>query len=1084
MKRILLLSFALSTIISFGVMAQKTVSGKVTDDSGESLPGVNVLIKGTTTGTQTDLDGNYRISVDEGTTLSFSYVGFETQEIEIGARTTIDVSLGGATQLQEVVVTAAGIERDKRALGVSVENVDAAKIQQVAEPDALRALQGKIAGVNIQGSSGAPGSTTRITIRGNSSLLGNNQPLFVVDGIPYNNQTNNSFAGLTQGGASGSRIADIDPNNIESITVLKSGAASALYGTRAANGVVVITTKSGSSRSAKKGFEVVYRASYAIEKIANLPDYQNSYGTGTNFTYQQANGSWGAPFIGATPYASTDSIPHWYAGRAGWGGLYDNVNVPYRAYPNNVENLFDNGSILENSITISGGTDKSTLSLTATRTQNEGYVPNTEYDKTAIGVGGRTTLDNGLSIGANLQYTKSKQTGVASGVGALGGNNPSAFARALYLGRNWDVHGQPFTNPTDRGSEFMVGRGQADNPLWSYENNGFVTDVDRILASLNFDYDLTDWLTATYRIGINTYNQRNLSFTRPGSTGPSANPGIGEITEDFIRFEEIESNFILSGRFELSNDLTLDALAGFNINQRTQQGQAFQGQQFVDFDILDIDNTNQVVPFGRGFSKRRIYGFYGDLTLGFRDWAYLNVLGRNDVSSTLPLENNSFFYPAAQLSVYLDEALGIQSNLLSQLKLRAGWAEVGADTNPYSLQPVFLINTTASNGNGAADFPFTGTGQATSSGYTLSNTARDPNLKPERTREVEVGFNVGLFKNRINLDVAYYDKLTSDQIINVTLPGETGFSSLTTNAGEVTNEGIEVTLDATPVSLSNGFKWNILGTFTHNKNAIKSLAVGVDELVFGSGFAGGVASVHRPGQEYGLLRGTVDARDDEGNLLIDPASGEHIEALEPAIIGNPNPDFIVGVTNSFSFKGISLSAVVDWRQGGDMYSNTVLSLQGRGVLASTGDRENNWIIPGVYGDPATLEPIRGEGGVKFPNETVIETNTLWFGQTYAINAANEWSVFDATVIRLREVSLSYDFPQALIDSTPFGGIRISFTGRNLWFTAPNFPKGTNFDPEVSQFASSGNTQTQNQQGIEYSATPTVKRYGVNLRLTF
>ncbi|MEQ9468453.1 MAG: SusC/RagA family TonB-linked outer membrane protein [Ekhidna sp.] len=1075
MKRILLLSFAFLTVIAFSAIAQRTVSGKVTDDTGESLPGVNVVIKGTTTGTTTDLDGNFRLEVEEGATLVFSFVGFETQEVQVGARTTIDISMGGATELQEVVVTAVGIERDAKALGISVESISADKIQQVSEPDPLRALQGKIAGVNISGSSGAPGSTTRITIRGNSSLLGNNQPLFVVDGIPYNNQSNGSFTGLTQGGAYGSRIADIDPNNIESINVLKGGAAAALYGTRASNGVVVITTKSGNSRAAKKGLEVQVRSSYAVEKIANLPDYQNKYGTGTNFTYQQANGSWGAPFPGTVPYRTVETIPHWYAGRAGFNGIYDNVTVPYQAYPDNVKNLFQDGSVLENSVTISGGGENSNLSLTATRTDQDGYVPNTEYGKTAIGVGGTSRLENGLYVSANLQYTKSKQTGVQSGVGALGGNNPSAFARALYLGRNWDVHGQPFENPTDRGSEFMVGRGQADNPLWSYKNNGFVTDVDRILTALSLEYDINDWLSASYKIGINTYNQRNLSYIRPGSTGPSTNPGIGELTEDNIRFEEIESNFILSSQFDINEDFDLSALVGYNVNQRTSQRQAYQGQQFVDFDILDLDNTNAVVPFGGQYSQRRLYGVYADVTLGYRDYAFLTLTARNDWSSTLPKGNNSFFYPAVQGSFILSEALGMQSNAVSNIKLRAAWSEVGSDTNPYQVVPTYNINN--------APFPFTPTGGTTASGYSLSNIARDPDFQPERSREVEFGINAGFLNNKVNLDVTYYNKSTTNQIVSVALPGETGFTSLTTNSGEVTNEGVEITLNANPVSVS-GFEWNLIGTFTHNKNLVVSIADGVDELVFGTGFAGAVASVHRPGQEYGLLRGSVDARDDEGNLLVDPANGQLMAALDPAIIGNPNPDFILGLTNSFSYKGITLSAVIDWRQGGDLYSNTVLSLLGRGVLKATEDRERNWIIPGVYGDPNTLEPIRDESGAKTDNTTVIETNSLYFGQSFAINASDEWSVFDATVIRLREVSIGYTFPKSLVDSTPFGGIQLTFTGRNLWYNAPNFPESTNFDPEVSQFASSGNTAVSNQAGIEYSATPTVKRYGVNLKLTF
>jgi hypothetical protein len=326
--------------------------------------------------------------------------------------------------------------------------------------------------------------------------------------------------------------------------------------------------------------------------------------------------------------------------------------------------------------------------------------------------------------------------------------------------------------------------------------------------------------------------------------------------------------------------------------------------------------------------------------------------------------------------------------------------------------------------------------------------------------------------------VAVYDRRTTDQIVPIATPSEIGFSSSFTNIGEVSNKGIEIGLSLTPVKMQNGFQWDIYGTFTHNKNVIEELIEGTDELVLRNTFVGSVQAIHKVGKEYGLMKGTVSARDDEGNLLIDPSSGQLISDLTPKFIGNPNPDFKVGITNTFSFKGISLGAVIDWTQGGDMYSVTNLSLLGRGVTTDTENREMNQIIPGVYGDPNSAEPIRGENGEKFVNQTQIETNALWFGNSFAINGQDEWNIWDATVIRLREVSLSYDIPKSILEKTPIGSARISFSGRNLWYNAPNFPKGSNFDPEVSTF---GNT---NAQGFEYTSAPSVKRYGVNLSLTF
>jgi hypothetical protein len=618
----------------------------------------------------------------------------------------------------------------------------------------------------------------------------------------------------------------------------------------------------------------------------------------------------------------------------------------------------------------------------------------------------------------------------------------------------------------------MVARAQADNPYWSYENAGALTDVNRLVAAVDFGYDINDWINVSYKIGMNTYNQNITDFIRPGSTGPSSNPGAGRVVEDYTRFEEIESNFIINFSPTINEEITLTGLIGHNVNQRTFDVQAYQGIGYVTFDIDDIDNTNEVTPFGGDFERRRIFGIFADATLGFRDWIFLNLTARNDWSSTLPKKNNSFFYPAASLSVILTEALGLESNTLNSLKLRAAAAQVGKDTDPYQLVPVYLANDAATTVD-PKDFPFLGI-----PGASLSNIERDPNLKPERTQDFEFGLDATLFQDRVGVSATYYKRKSFDQIAPVSLPSTSGFSSYYTNFGEISNTGVEIGLDITPISLDNSFRWNIYGTFTHNKNVIEELTAGTDEIQFGHGFAGGVITTHRPGQEYGLLLGSVAARDDEGNLLIDPANGQLLQALDRAIIGNPNPDFIVGLSNSFSFKGIRLGAVFEYKQGGDIWSNTVQSMLGRGVLKSQEDREMNVVIPGVYGDANTLEPIRTAEGEKIPNTTMIEQNALWFGSTFAVNGMDEYSVFDATWLKLREVSLGYDFPKQWLGNTPIGSASLSLTGRNLWYSAPNMPEASNFDPEINQFGNS------NQQGIEWAGSPSVKRYAVTLRVTF
>ncbi len=1078
MRKILLLCFTLlfAVGISNSWAQERTVSGKVTSiENGDPLPGVNVVLKGTTAGTVTDIDGNYRVSVpSDGGILVFSFIGLASEEITIGSRSVIDLQMSpDVQQLSEVVVTAIGIEQDSRRLGYSVEKLDASKVQGVSEPDALRAMQGKVAGVNIVGSSGTPGASTRITIRGNSSLLGNNQPLFVVDGVPYNNDyigsngVNSQIGGLSGGGAFGSRIADLDPNNIESLTVLKGAAAAALYGSRAGNGVILITTKTGSTKSSNKGLEVALNSSFSIEQIAKLPDYQNKYGTGTRFAYQQANGSWGAPFPGTVPYQTIDEIDHWYNGSGTWPGTFDGVTVPYQAYPDNVEDFFETGKVYDNSVTVSGGNAKSNLGVTLSHLKNEGYIPNAEFTRYNISVGGRTQLDNGLNIGGNIALTQSSQTGPITGAGTLGASNPSLFARLLLLGRNWDLHGQPFQSPVDNGSEFMVGRGNANNPYWSVANTGVTAETDRWAASFDASYDIGENFTINGRMGLNTYSNRTTEFQRPNGAGAGANEGL--FIETFATNTEINTDFFISYNKELNEDFSLRALVGNNINDRKANLQQYQGTGYAIFDIDDADNLSNVIASGGDFSRRRIVGFYGDASLTFRDWATLGITARNDYSSTLPEDNRSFFYPSVTGSVILSDALGIQSSAVSLIKLRGAWSQVGNDTGPYQLAPVFVLNN--SNPNNLAK-PFNGTSSAT-----LSNIGRDPNLKPEITTEIELGAQIGLLKDRVGIDFTYYDKVSKDQIAQIATPEETGFSAINTNVGEISNKGIELTLNTTPLLLENGFKWDVLVTFTRNRNKIEELN-NVDFLEFGSSFSGNVRPRHVAGQPYGLLFGNVAMRDEVGNLLIDPNNGQLITDPVLKTIGDPNPDFLMGITSTFSFKGISLSAVFDYRRGGDVFDNNLSDLLGRGVLEHQGDRESLRVINGVYGDPQTLEPILDENGQTIQNGIAIEVNDLYFGNTFAANGMAEFAVWDATTYRLREVALSYTFPKNLLEKTPFGSAMISFTGRNLWYYTPNAPEDSNWDFERSQFGGQSNAT-----GINFFGIPSTKRYGVNLRVT-
>ncbi len=1082
MKKFLLFCFVLLIVGISNIQAQdRTVTGKVTSsDDGQSLPGVNVVLKGTSIGTVTDIDGNYAISIPQGAgTLVFSFIGLSSQEIEVGNRSVIDIQMAqDITQLSEVVVTAQGIERNVKALGYSVANVTSDQVQQISEPDAVRSLQSKVPGVFIQGSSALPGASTRVTIRGNSSALGNNGPLFVVDGIPYASGQSSTGSQLANGAGYSSRISDLDPNTIESMTVLKGGAAAALYGSRAANGVVLITTKGASGRASRKGLEVVINSSYSFEEVANLPDYQNTYGAGSDGDYGNVNGSWGPKF------SDLDSIPHWYGGSAGLpnafpqfstfdenGNVTGAVNVPYQAYPDNVEDFFDTGYVLENSVAINAGGEKGNMSLVLSRTEQDGFIPTTEFDRTTISLGGRSILDNGLIAGGNFSYTQTNQVSPPLSGNAVGAT--SLTSRLLWLNRAWPIQDfdvLPFTNPITGGNAFPIG---ADNPYWTLENSSFTSEVHRFVGNVNFSYDITDWLTASYKIGINQYTANRFQEVGAGSVGRN---GVGEIINDRYFWQEIESNFILTISKDINEDIDVNATIGQNFNQRRFDNQTVTGTTIVSRGITDLANTSNLVsPGDLGNSKRRLIGFFGDVSIGYKDYLFLNLTGRNDWSSTLPKENRSFFYPAVSSSFIFTDAFNIGGNILSFGKIRAGWSKVGNDAAPYSIDPIFTTNPTLGNNANGLAFPLNTATANNVSAASQGNVLGNPELTPEFTKEIELGTSLKFFNDRIGLDFTYYDRKTTDQIVSVTVPAESGFTSQVTNVGEITNEGVEIGLDLVPISTSKGFTWDIYGNFTHNKNEVVDIGDN-QQLVIAAGF-GNPRVVLIPGEPYGVLQGSLNARDDEGNLLIDPATGFKIASNETGIVGDPNPDFILGLTNTFTYKGLSLRVLFDWREGGDLYSSTVRSLFGRGVTRDTENRDASVIIPGVFGDANTGEPLRDAEGNKTVNNIQINTNDLYFNN-YGLGGQAEDDVYDATVYRLREVALSYRLPDKLLESLPFGSVELSLSGRNLWFFAPGFPEHMNFDPETNTFGAT------NAQGFEQRTyVPSTRRYGFNVKLT-
>ncbi len=1107
MKRIIFYVFLLS---SLSLAAQeRVISGKVTSDDGSALPGVNVVLKGTIMGTTSDIDGNYRLSVpdDANSTLVFSFVGMENQEIRIGAMSVIDVKMEvDVATLSEIVVTAVGIERAKKALGYSVSNLDGEQLAQKSEPDIVRSLQGKVAGINIVGAGGAVGEGTNITIRGNSSLLGNNQPLFVVDGVPFDNTTF-STGSFTSRTTASNRSFDLDPNNIESMTVLKGAAAAALYGSRASNGVIVITTKSGNAKASRQGLEVTVNTSYNIEEVSNLPDYQKRYTQGNNFKYVDGNyGTWGASFDMTQPEWSipvnSDLIlsqdPG--SGSAWFRHPYDRYNNPNGApyFPefandsillrpyNTPQDFFETGSVFDFGVSVTGGNEDATLTAGMSRTISEGIVPFNEGTRTSVNVGGNANLANGLFIGGSATYVRNELTSPPSSGLFTGGT--SITERLLYTPPNVNVKGYPSEDANGNPAFY---RPDNDNPYFLAKYAPHTSNVDRLYGYVTLGYDILDWLNITYRGGFNVYNQRNLNVLPRGT---NASP-TGQILEDNIYNSELDGNLILTGTRDLTSDIGLRALIGYNVNQRERRRQAFQGTTIIIDGIHDLDNTQNVIPWAGGITERAYQAFYTDLTFNYRTWLFLNLTGRNDITSTLPKSDRSYFYGGGSLSWIFSEALNLDANtdIFSFGKLRVGFARVGNDTDPYLTQPLnYVTNSGVIHNIASLGFPFTNVVN-TVNGQIVSDQLGNSQLKPEFTNEYEIGGEFRLWKNRIGLDVAYYSRSSQDQIVPINVSPASGFDTKVVNIGEVTNEGWEAALDFTPVSLSNGFEWNLFTTFTKNENIVKELAEGLDE-VFINGYGNSVQVAHIIGLPYGQVKGTKAARSDDGDLLVDPETGKLIIPNDLEVIADPNPDFLLNVTSRLSFKGITLSALIEYRHGGEIWSGTYNQMYGRGVTPGTvpdhpNGRRITVYIPGVVGDPTTQEAVLDESGNTIPNGTMLTVNDWYFINTFGSAGAHEFSVFDATTIRLREVTLGYTLPQSILSNTPFGSVNVSLSGRNLWYNAVNFPEDLNFDPDTNSLGA-GNVdglnpnQSGNSQGVDFGVIPTTRRFGINLSATF
>ena len=1060
----------LMLLITFSAAQAQTiaVAGQVVDETDLPIPGANILVKGTATGVVTDLEGKFTITLEgNSNTLVVSFIGYKTKEVTVSNESNLLIKLSGDIELNEVVVTAAGIERNTANLGYAVSTLGADRVGQKNEPDPIRSLAGKIAGVNVQGSGGVAGGATNIIIRGNSSLGNNNQPLFVVDGIPFDNSTYDaSGTRNTQSSQStSSRAFDIDPNNVESMTVLKGAAASALYGSRAANGAIIITTKSGSKKG-RKGTEITLTSSYSMEEVSGLPDYQQLYGQGTNGDYRAGvYGSYGSP------YSSRATIPHPLASSAYPSSVFpdfyesDGVTpreVPYQSYAGkNQRDFLRTGQLVENGVSVSTGNEKTGLNIGISRMDNKGVVPGNSISRTSFSAGGNANLDNGFFVRGTINYVKTEQE--SPPIGGTG----SVMGNLLFMPTSYDLTGLPYKHPETGGNIYYRA---LDNPYWSVENSPSTSSVDRYFGSFVFGKDVTSWLTIQNTFGFNGYTDSRVNVLGKGSS-VYAN---GTINTDGIYRQELDNTLLVTTNFDLGEDFKLRGILGNNINQRMTRRTAFSGDGIIVAGLNDIRNTTTItlstIPNNQALIKQRFYAFFADLTLDYKNFASINFVGRNDISSTLPKENRSYLYGGVNGSLTFTEALKIKSNYLNHGALRIGYTRVGNEAAPYQTINVFNANATF----GGLGSPFSNGTNTNVSTQTLSNSLTNSTLKPEFITEFEIGTDLGFMNNLFSLDITYYDKRSTSQIFIVDSPPSSGFLTRIINLGETSNKGIEIGLTANPLMSDNGLNWSISGNFTKNKNTVEDIGDN-SQLVYDG-------NVHIAGMPYGLIFGTRYARDDEGNILVNPATAKPITAATNGPIGDPNPDFMAGLTNTFTLKGITLNILFDWKQGGDILSTTIGETYARGVLKDTEDRDSFRIGAGVLGDVNTRTPILDENGNKIPNNTALNYNDYYFGSGFGPSGTTagyigEATVFDGTVFRLREISLGYTLPATLLSKTPFGRASISLSGRNLWYKAPNTPDAMNYDPEVS-------TSGSNNFGRDILGVPSTKRYGVNLSLSF
>ncbi|MCR9062958.1 MAG: SusC/RagA family TonB-linked outer membrane protein [Cytophagales bacterium] len=1033
-------------LVSFGSFAQQ-ISGKVTSAQDDSpLPGVSVIVKGTTSGTTTDANGNYTLANASGSVLVFSFVGYNPQEVTVGNRSTINVQLSeDAQSLQEVVVTALGIKKDAKKLGYATSTVNSEALTENRQPNFMNALQGKVAGVNVQSLGTGPGGSSKIRIRGQSSISGQNSPLIVINGVPVdntnfgtnqNNQGSDSSIGVRGGGVysdGGDGLSSINPDDIESMTILKGATAAALYGSRAKDGVIMITTK---TRGAGKGIGVSYNSNYTYEKALDFTDYQYEYGQGEN---------------GVRPTSANPTSGQWSFGEKFQPGmtqvLFDGVTVPYEPIRNRYDIFYRPGQNWSNSISLSGGDTKGGFNLSVSNMDSKGIVPNNSFNRKTINLGVAYDLSKKLSFTSNINYSNEYNKNPPN-IANQDNSIPTSVA-IMANSMPWDLLDEKKYD--ENGNEFVYSRFRnRTNPYFTLAEQFHNIRRDRIFGNIAMKYNFTDWLFAQVRVGQDYWSRDedyNNFPTGQASRGPAPAGFVnGMYTQEARRFREINKDFLISATREFG-DIGLDVNLGGNQMYRRSDLNSAQVTDFVVRDLYTIANGRVKDPY-YGLSERSVNSLYGSAELSYKGYLFVNGTARNDWFSTLSAANRSILYPSVSGSFVFSQAMSSAPTWLSFGKLRLAYAEVGSDTDvsPYSNALFYGINANL----------FGGQPVGSSQGTTVPNA----NLRPMRSAEKEAGLELKLFKNRVGLDIAAYEKITTDQIVSAQVSDASGFVTTLINSGESQTRGFEWLLSLNPVSTGN-FRWDILFNGTYNKTKLLSLLTDTpgERITTGTHvFNGELRQV--VGEELGQLYGFGFRRDDQGRQIFG-ANGIPLRTSELISFGSALPNWIGGITNSLNYKGVSISALVDFKLGGNMMSGTNFNLTRHGLHKQTvAGRDTGIIGEGV-----------NEAGE--PNTVAAPAQPYW--EVIRSQALIEPIIYNAGFWKLRQITAGYDFTKLIPSDVPITSVKLSLVANNVAMLKKWVP---NIDPDSFGYTSD------NIVGLESTGVPTTRSLGFNLNVKF